>query len=125
MIGLPSIALASLIVLLITGGLYYASRFLNKVTISILIANIVGLTLFTVNYFLNSGLSGPTDLFFLLFLLLSIGISPAEQYKVWIPINIGILLALNAIELYNPGIVPYTYTNKLNRFVDHLSLIHI
>lgn len=120
-IGLPSIALVSLIVLLIAGGLYYASRFRNKVASSILIANIVGLTLFTVNYFLNSGLSGPTDLFFLLFLLLSIGISPAEQYKVWIPINIVILLTLNAIELHNPDIVPYTYTNKLNRFVDHMS----
>lgn len=120
-IGLPSIALASLIVLLVAGGLYYASRFRNKVTISILIANIVGLTLFTVNYFLNSGLSGPTDLFFLLFLLLSIGISPAEQYKVWIPINIGILLILNAIELYSVQSVPYTYTSRLNRFVDHMS----
>ncbi|GGH23452.1 sensor histidine kinase [Dyadobacter endophyticus] len=120
-IGLPKIALASLIVMLITVALYYASRFKNMVSISTLLANIVGLTLFIVNYFLNSGLRGPTDLFFLLFLLLSIAISPAEQYKVWIPINVTILIILNLVEFYYPHLVPDTYTTRSNRFVDHMS----
>lgn len=120
-IGLPKIALASLIVLLITVALYYASRFKNKVSISTLLANIVGLSLFVVNYFLNSGLLGPTDLFFLLFLLLSIAISPAEQYKLWIPINVTILVILNLVEFYYPHLVPDTYTTRSNRFVDHMS----
>ncbi|WP_426294081.1 sensor histidine kinase [Dyadobacter endophyticus] len=91
------------------------------VSISTLLANIVGLTLFIVNYFLNSGLRGPTDLFFLLFLLLSIAISPAEQYKVWIPINVTILIILNLVEFYYPHLVPDTYTTRSNRFVDHMS----
>lgn len=120
-IGLPKIALASLIVMLITVALYYASRFKNMVSISTLLANIVGLTLFIVNYFLNSGLRGPTDLLFLLFLLLSIAISPAEQYKVWIPINVTILIILNLVEFYYPHLVPDTYTTRSNRFVDHMS----
>lgn len=121
LIGLPLIALASLIVLVITMVLYYASRFRNMVGISTLLANIVGITLFTVNYFLNSGMRGPTDLFFLLFLLLSIAISPSEQYKVWIPVNITILIILNLVELYYPDFVPDTYTSRSNRFVDHMS----
>jgi len=120
-IGLPKIALASLVVLIITVCLYYASRFRNKVSISTLLANIVGLALFTVNYFLNSGLGGPTDLFFLLFLLLSIAISPADQYKVWIPINVTMLVILNFVEFYYPHYVPDTYTGRSNRFVDHMS----
>jgi len=120
-IGLPDIALANLVVLLITVGIYYASRFKNLVSISTLLANIVGLTLFVVNYFLNSGLFGPTDLFFLLFLLLSIAISPADQYKVWIPINVAILIILNLVEFYYPHLVPDTYTTRPNRFVDHIS----
>jgi len=120
-IGLPDIALANLVVLLITVGIYYASRFKNLVSISTLLANIVGLTLFVVNYFLNSGLFGPTDLFFLLFLLLSIAISPADQYKVWIPINVAILVILNLVEFYYPHLVPDTYTTRPNRFVDHIS----
>lgn len=120
-IGLPDIALANLVVLLITVGIYYASRFKNLVSISTLLANIVGLALFVVNYFLNSGLFGPTDLFFLLFLLLSIAISPADQYKVWIPINVAILVILNLVEFYYPHLVPDTYTTRPNRFVDHIS----
>jgi two-component system, sensor histidine kinase and response regulator len=120
-IGLPKIALASLIVLLITMGLYYGSRFRNMTSTSTLLTNIVGLSLFAVNYFLNSGMRGPTDLFFLLFLLLSIAISPPEQYKVWIPINVTILLIMNMIEFYYPHLVPDTYTNRTNKFVDHMS----
>jgi two-component system sensor histidine kinase/response regulator len=121
LIGLPDIALASLIVLVTTTGLYYASRVKKKVAASILIINIVGLTLFTINYFLNSGQRGPTDLFFLLFLLLSIGISPVSQYKIWIPVNIGILLILNLIEYFYPQTVPATYDNRFSQFVDHMS----
>lgn len=115
------IALASFIALTMCAGLFYASRFRGHVTISILIVNLLGLSLFLVNYFLNSGMHGPTDMFFLLFLLLSIAISPTEQYKVWIPINITILIILNLIEFYYPYLVPDTYTSRSNRFVDHMS----
>jgi signal transduction histidine kinase len=121
LIGLPDIALASLVVLIICGGLYYASRIKKKISESILVINIVGLALFIVNYFLNSGQRGPTDLFFLLFLLLSIAISPVDQYKIWIPVNIGILLILNLIEYFYPQAVPYTYDNRFSQFVDHMS----
>lgn len=121
LIGLPDIALVSLVVLIISCGSYYASRIKKRVSESILIINIVGLALFVVNYFLNSGQRGPTDLLFLLFLLLSIGISPVNQYKIWIPVNIGILLTLNLIEYLYPQTVPYTYDNRFSQFVDHMS----
>jgi signal transduction histidine kinase len=64
---------------------------------------------------------GPTDLFYLLFLLLSIGVSPARQYKIWIPANICFVLTLNAIEYYFPETVPYTYTSRENAFIDQMS----
>ncbi|MCE7063815.1 sensor histidine kinase KdpD [Dyadobacter sp. CY326] len=120
-IGLPKIAIASMVVLIIMCMLYYNSRIKNRVTVSVLIANIVGLGLFTLNYFLNSGLNGPTELFYLLFLLLSIAISPVNQYKVWIPINICLVLTMNAIEYFYPETVPYTYSNRANAFVDQMS----
>ncbi|MCF0052867.1 HAMP domain-containing histidine kinase [Dyadobacter sp. LJ53] len=120
-IGLPKVALISLVVLLIITALYYASRIRNQYGISILITNMVGLILFVINYFLNSGLRGPTDLFFLLLLLLSIGISPANQYKIWIPINILVVVTLNAIEYFYPETVPYTYVDRYSAFIDHMS----
>ncbi|MCF2487827.1 sensor histidine kinase KdpD [Dyadobacter sp. CY347] len=120
-IGLPRVAFISLLVLFAVTILYYNSRFRHQFGISILIANIVGLLLFVVNYFLNSGLRGPTDLYFLLLLLLSIGISPAKQYKIWIPVNIMVVLALNVIEYHYPVTVPYTYLDRFSMFVDQMS----
>ncbi|TLV04082.1 HAMP domain-containing histidine kinase [Dyadobacter luticola] len=120
-IGLPEVALASFIVLLISGAIYYASLFRGKVTISIFLFNILGLSLFTVNYLFNSGQEGPTDLFFLLFLLITIGISPVNQYKIWIPVNIILFLSLNISEYLDPTLVPNTYDNRFTRFVDHIS----
>ncbi|MCF2498106.1 sensor histidine kinase [Dyadobacter chenhuakuii] len=120
-IGLPKVAFISFLVLVAVAVLYYNSRFRHRFGISILIADIVGLLLFTVNYFLNSGLRGPTDLYFLLLLLLSIGISPAKQYKIWIPVNISVVLALNVFEYYYPETVPYTYVNRFAMLVDQMS----
>lgn len=121
LIGLPNIAIASFVVLLIGGILYYFSRFKNQVRASIFLLNFVGLSLFSVNYFLNSGLKGPTDLFFLLFLLLTIAVNPVSQYKIWVPLNILIITFLHVTEYLYPDLVPNTYENRLSDFVDQTS----
>ena len=120
-IGLPKIAAASLTVAILCCLMYYFSRFKKKSLVCIYVTNFIGLTLFTGNYFLNSGISGPTDLFFLLFLLLSIAISPASEYKIWIPINIGIVLSLHVFEYYYPEYIPNTYVDRFSKFVDQTS----
>jgi len=120
-IGLPKIAILSIVVLILCCCLYYASRFGRKLKQGILIANIIGLGLFVVNYFFNSGINGPTDLFFLLVLLLSIGINPVEQYKIWIPVNIATVLILHAIEYFFPEIIPNSYDNRFSQFIDESS----
>ncbi|TDE15347.1 sensor histidine kinase [Dyadobacter psychrotolerans] len=121
LIGLPYIAVASLVVLVIGSVLYYLSRFKNQVRASIFILNFVGLGLFSINYFLNSGIHGPTDLFFLLFLILTIAINPVNQYKVWIPVNILIVSALHVLEYLRPDLVPNTYSDRLSLFADETS----
>ncbi|KAA0992903.1 sensor histidine kinase [Dyadobacter aurulentus] len=120
-IGLPNVAVASFLGLLIACGVFYVSRFKNRPGISILAVNMSGLLLFTFNYFLNSGISGPTDLYFLLFLLLSIVISPANEYKFWIPVNIGIFLILGVSEFISPANFPDTYDDRFSKFIDHMS----
>lgn len=117
-IGLPKIAILSLVVLVLACSLYYASRFKRKLSQGILISNFIGLGLFIINYFFNSGVDGPTDVFFLLMLLLGIGINPVEQYKIWIPVNISTVLTLHAIEYFYPEIVPNSYDNRFSHFVD-------
>ncbi|WP_159476514.1 sensor histidine kinase KdpD [Dyadobacter sp. 3J3] len=121
LINIPEIALASLVVMITCLGLYYNSRFLHKVGISILISNCLGLGLFIFIYFADGGLYGPVDESFLLFLFLSIIISPVEQYKIWIPTNIGIVLSLYAIEYYYPELFPDPYSSRLEHFIDQTS----
>ena len=120
-IGLPEVSLACVIVLTICLGLYYASRAFKKVSESILISNFLGLGLFIFTYFVNGGLSGPADQFFLLFLLLSIAITPTSQYKIWIPANLIIVIFLHILEYYYPGLFPDPYNSRQEHFIDQTS----
>lgn len=117
-LGLPYVALACFVTFLGCCILYYTSRFLNKVSVSVTIFNLLGSALFIATFFTNGGLSGPADMFFLLFLLLNIAISPQEQYRIWIPLNILIVVSLHIIEYFYPQLVPFPYTGRTNRFVD-------
>lgn len=120
-IGIPEVAVASVLVLALCIGLYYNSLILKNVSASILISNFLGLGLFIYIYFVNGGISGPTDESFLLFLFLSIVISPVQQYKIWIPVNIGIVVALHVSEYYYPDLFPDPYSNRLDHFIDQTS----
>jgi two-component system sensor histidine kinase/response regulator len=121
LVGLPAVSIISFIMMIVVVGLYHMSRNLGKTELSVLITNFVGLVLFIVNYFLNSGINGPTALFFLLFLLITIAINPAAQYKIWIPFNVLIVIGLYLYEYYYPIDVPNTYDTRLTQFVDQAS----
>jgi two-component system sensor histidine kinase/response regulator len=120
-IGLPKVALTSLVFFGMIGFTYYWSRIRNQVQSSVFLFNIIALFLFAVTYFLNSGKQGPTDIFFLLMIILTVGISPSNQYKFWIPINIGLVLLLNLFEYMSPDTIQFTYNNRLSSFADHMS----
>ncbi|REA55965.1 sensor histidine kinase [Dyadobacter luteus] len=121
MVGLGAVAVASAIVLGLTATLYYQSRFRGNTKNSIFLVNFVGIGLFTINYFLNSGINGPTALFFLLFLLITIAINPVEQNRVWIPINVIVVIGLYTFEYFYPEYIPDTYNDRLTKFVDEIS----
>jgi two-component system sensor histidine kinase/response regulator len=109
------------LVLVIVAGTYYVSRFWNWVNFGATMINVTAIALSVIMYLFNSGIAGPTDLFFLLFLLLAIGISPNQQYKFWIPLNIGIYLSLIAYEYFNPAMLADAYNSRSSRFIDHSS----
>ncbi|HEV7381713.1 MAG TPA: HAMP domain-containing sensor histidine kinase [Dyadobacter sp.] len=121
LVGLEAVSIASAVVLALTATLYYQSRFQGHTRISIFLANFVGIGLFTLNYFLNSGINGPTSLFFLLFLLITIAINPVEQNKVWIPINVLIVAGLYSFEYFYPEFVPDTYNDRPTKYIDEIS----
>ncbi len=117
-VGLPDIALISAGTLLIVIVLYLASRIKAYTGIGIFIFCSTSLVLFTVNYFLNSGVDGPTDLFFVLVMVIMVAVVPVKRYWIAVTSNILILLVLHYLQYQHGNWVPFTYTRKLDRYVD-------
>lgn len=121
LIGLPVAAMLSLLAAAIFTLFYYRSRFKGKMRGSVFVCTIITNILFFVNYFYNSGMSGPNDVVFMLSLFLIIFISPQKQHKWWVTCNMTLLLIMHGIEYYYPQWVPYTYQNRTARFFDMTS----
>lgn len=120
-IGLYLPTVLSLVSLFVFLYLYYRSRFKGKTQSSLVFCAVVANVLNIANYFSNSGLSGPNDLFATVTLLLIICITPNRQHKIWLSVSITTILALHAIEFLYPKLVPYTYPDRAGLFFDNTS----
>ncbi len=117
-IGLPVGASLDLIAAGTFLGFYYRSRYKGKMKGSIFIVSIVSNILFLLSYFYNSGISGPNDIGFVFSLFVIIFVTPAKQQRGWLAFNIVLLLAMHGIEYFYPQLAPYTYHNRLARFIN-------
>jgi two-component system sensor histidine kinase/response regulator len=117
-IHLPVVAFISLVTLVIFLGLYYLSRYVGKVKTSITIFTIIGHLLFLVNLIYNSGTYGPTDVLMGLCILLVLCIVPKTQQKLWIVVNIAIIISLHLLEYNYPHLVPNSYSSRESRYWD-------
>lgn len=117
-IGLPFIALISLIAMLLFCFLYYRSRYQGKTKSTVIIFGVFGYLLFSVDFFFNSGTFGPTDLLMGLSFLLILCITPIKQQVYWITVNIILITGLHWIEYSYPALVPNTYADNKSRYFD-------
>lgn len=120
-IGLNGPASISLLGCITFAWLYYRSRFQRKIRSSIIITAILADLIFVVNYFYNAGINGPTDMMMGLSILLIIAITPHKQHKIWLSLNIAIVLALHVIQYYRPQWVPNNYQARADEFFDKTS----
>jgi len=117
-VGLPSIAWVSFISLLLCITLYYLSRFRGKTTFARLFVCLAGILLFIINFFLNSGIDGPTDVFFMMMIIIIMSVIPLKQFWIWAIANLLIVVVLHYLQYRYPGWVPFTYMNRADRFTD-------
>lgn len=117
-VGLPVVAIVSAITLLLFTCLYYLSRVKHKTPLSISVFCLLGNLLFVGNFFLNSGIDGPTSLFFVLAILVIVAIVPLDQYKYWVTGNILVVLSLHLFQYRYPDFIPITYNLKSDRYLD-------
>jgi two-component system sensor histidine kinase/response regulator len=117
-VGLPLIAMASAATLMVIGIAYYLSRFRNQAPVAKLIFCITAMLLFIANFFLNSGINGPTDIFFVLTIIMMVAIVPVRQYWLWVTMNIVAVLGLHILQFIHPEWVPDTYLQIHSRYID-------
>ena len=102
----------------IIGLMYINSRYYGRLKSSLIFFSI-GTSVFMIfNYFINSGIQGPTVVLFLLSLVFTLSVMPTRQFLYWILINIVIVWTLLLIEYYNSAIVGNTYANRRDLFLD-------
>lgn len=117
-VGLPYIALASAVTLILVALLYYLSRYRGRTKPARLVFCLIGTALFVANYFLNSGIDGPTGYFFILMAVVVVAIVPVSEYWYWVSINFLLVFVLHWLQYYFPQWVPYTYPAKVDRYID-------
>jgi two-component system sensor histidine kinase/response regulator len=118
LIGLPLIALFSIGTLLFFSFLYYWSRYRGGTGMAITLFCLIGNLLFAANYLYNSGTYGPTDIFMGLCVLLLLCIAPKTQHRLWLALNMAIILGMHLLEYFRPDAIPYTYEDRKTRFFD-------
>lgn len=100
---------------------YYYSRFYNKPHNNTLFG-LIGLLVFGLNYFTNSGIDGSTDLIWPAYLLVILAISPYKQHLRWLIIYVLFFLALHTVEYYYPYLINHPFTAGKGQFMDRITV---
>jgi len=118
LVGIPSLSLLMAGLFIIISFIYYYSRFKKKLNTSFFLYCLLSNIFFTLNYYQNSGINGPSLMIFLLSLFLIITVAPKIQFRFWVPLNIILVGALLFLEYTHPQSVPNTYQHAKDRYID-------
>lgn len=118
LIGLPFVSLVSLVTLTVFSLLYYQSRYRGRINTTVIIFTLLGNLLFAINFVLNSGTYGPTDLLMGLCIFLILCVVPKKQQLFWILFNISIIITGHLVEYYYPHLIPDSYRDRQSRYWD-------
>ncbi|RYE28265.1 MAG: HAMP domain-containing histidine kinase [Sphingobacteriaceae bacterium] len=116
--GLYLLAMLMLFTSAIAVGLYYISRIKKNLKLAVLLFGLIGNAVFTVNFYYNSGIEGPTILIFILLLFLLIAISPKQLHFFWMILNSSVVLVLLTVSYYYPQLIKNSYLTRFDRFAD-------
>lgn len=122
--GLYIASLSAFLIGLFFSYQYYYSRFHGKQHNNMLFG-VIGILLFGVNYFSNSGINGSTDLIWPAYLLLVLAISPYRQHLGWLIIYLLCFLTIHAVEYYYPFLVKHPFSTGKGQFIDRITAFPI
>ncbi len=117
-IGLMAIGLYMLLALACQLLAYYLSRYKRQSNIALVLFGLNGYGFLALNYYLNSGVQGPTLLLFLLAAMIILVVSPRKMNRVWVIINLLLVMGLLWLEYRMPDFIELTYENRTVFFAD-------
>ncbi|MBU0696284.1 MAG: HAMP domain-containing histidine kinase [Bacteroidetes bacterium] len=103
---------------------YYQSRFFGKAHSNIAFG-FMGILIFGVNYFANSGIDGSTDLIWPVYLLLVLAITPYRQHAKWLVIYLICFFIIHFIEYEYPSLIQHPFTAGKGQFIDRITAFPI
>ncbi|WP_316819203.1 HAMP domain-containing sensor histidine kinase [Pedobacter nyackensis] len=130
MIGLPLSLLVNMIIMvpwvnvalsatwIVIVAMYINSRYYGRLHLSFIAFSIGTSVFMAFNYFINSGIHGPTLILYLLSLVFTLSVMPTRQYVFWMLMNAAMVLGLLLTEYYNGDFVSVTYAKRSDLFLD-------
>lgn len=103
---------------LLIAGLYTISRYFGKLRLSMILFSVGTSVLMAFNYFINSGIQGPTMILYLLSFVFTLTVMPTREFLYWMLFNVGIVCGLLVYEYYHPDSVTFTYSERSDLFID-------
>lgn len=119
-IDLPIPALISTVVCAIQFGLYYLSRFKNKLNLAVILSGIEINILTAFTYFFNAGITGGTLLLFAISLFMTISVSQKKHWFIWFGLNLATVVTITCMEYYDPSVIKSQYATRQDIFIDNV-----
>jgi len=119
LLGFPtSVLLFTAGIMLLQIYLYYLSRFKKRFHVSRILFAILSYVFLSVNYFFNSGINGPTILWFFLTYIFLIAIYNRSSYWLWTIMHFLTVMLLLTVDYYYPSLIVNSYTSETERCID-------
>jgi len=103
---------------------FFRSRFLHRPYRSILFG-LIGLLVFSINFFSNAGIEGSTDLIWPVYLLLLLTICPYRQYLAWVVVYLAVFAFIHLLAYFYPSLVSYPFRSGKNQLIDRITAFPI
>lgn len=97
---------------------YYLSRYKDKLNIAVRIFAVAFNVLCGATYFASEGSNGVNLYTFILILFLLSLLMTKKQFRIWIPLNILLVLAFFTLEYFYPDLVKPLYPDKRHKLLD-------
>ncbi len=110
----------TIILIFCQASIYYNARFRKKFRVSIIVSAAIGYAAIVANFYINSGISGPTIFLFLFTFNLLMASTPNGMHVYWLVLHLLLGCLMIIAGLAYPGFIKNTYNNPQARFVDVL-----